>query len=87
LGEVAKAEVGARRSDSPRIGLFDASQDAHKGGLAAPVGTDEADAFALVDAKGDVLQNGLDAVGFVKVMSSKHTIVPVEVVATRQGLS
>ena len=72
LGEIADSEIRARRSDSPRIGLFDASEDAHESGLATAVGTDETDALAVADAEGDVLQDGLDAVCFVDVMCGKH---------------
>ena len=38
------------------------------------------------DAEGDVLQDGLDAVGFVNVVRGKHN-KPVEVGATRRGLA
>ena len=31
----------------------------------------------MADAEGDVLQNGLDAVGFVNVVCGKHNVVPV----------
>jgi hypothetical protein len=62
LGEVTDSEVKACRSDSPRIGLFDASEDAHESRFAAAIGADEADAFSMADAEGDVLQDGLDAV-------------------------
>ena len=72
LGEITDSEIRARRSDSPRIGLFDASEDAHEGCFATAVGADEADALAVADAEGDVLQDGLDAVCFVDVMCSKH---------------
>ena len=61
----------ATLADRP-INLFDVSQDAHEGGLAAAVGTDESDSLAIADAEGDVLQDGLNAVGFVEVVCGKH---------------
>ena len=72
LGEIADSEIRTRRSDSPRIRLFDACEDAHEGRFATAVGADEADALAVADAEGDVLQDGLDAVCFVDVMCGKH---------------
>lgn len=73
LGEIAYSEIRARRSDSPRIGLFEASEDAHEGGFATAIGTDQADALVGINAEGDVLQDGLDAVCFVDVMCGKHS--------------
>ena len=72
LGEISDSQIWARRSDSPRVGLFDTGKDAHERGLATAVGTDETDALIAADAEGDVLQDGLDAVGFVEVMCGKH---------------
>jgi hypothetical protein len=62
LGEVTDSEVKACRSDSPRIGLFDASENAHESRFPAAVGADEANALPIDNAEGDVLQDGLDAV-------------------------
>ena len=72
LGEVANAQVGARVRNRTGIGLFQSSQDAHEGGLAAAVRPDQADAFAGGDAEGDVLEYGVDAVSFYDVMCREH---------------
>ncbi len=59
-------------STVPESGRSQTCQDAQEGGLAAAIGADEADALPLADRETDVLKDGLDAVGFVEVMSGKH---------------
>src|SRR5215207_7680659 len=72
LREVSYSQVWARRSDNPGVGLFDASKNAHESRFATAIGADETHALVIADTKGNVLKNGLDAVGFVNVMCSKH---------------
>jgi tRNA G10 N-methylase Trm11 len=72
LSKISNSQIWARRRDNPRIGLFDASKDAHESRFATAVGTDETNTLVIADAEGNVLKNGLDAVRFVNVMCSKH---------------
>lgn len=67
--------LNCRIFDGPRVRLFESSQDAHKGSLATAVGADESDALVALshaDAERDVLKDGLDAVGFLKVVCGKR---------------
>ncbi|HXQ36731.1 MAG TPA: hypothetical protein VN843_22150, partial [Anaerolineales bacterium] len=64
--------IRARRSDSPGIGPFESSEEAHEGGLATAVGTDQTHALVVAEAEGDVMKDRLDAVSFVDMVCSKH---------------
>jgi hypothetical protein len=74
LSEITNSQVGARRSDSPRIGLFHSSEDAHEGCFAATIWTDQTDAFAVADTEGYVFKDRLDAVCFMNMVSCKHRV-------------
>jgi hypothetical protein len=72
LRKISNSQIGARGNDSPRIGLFESSKDAHERCFAAAIGADESRALVVADAEGDVFKDWLDAVGFRNVVSSKH---------------
>jgi hypothetical protein len=56
LGQVAHGgAVG--QADFSAVGVFDPGQDAQQGGLAAPVGSDEGQAFALLNVQRDTAQD------------------------------
>jgi hypothetical protein len=46
------------------IGRLFANEDAQEGGLATAVGTDKTHAFTRVQAKGDLLEDGFEIIGF-----------------------
>ena len=72
LGKVPDPQVGARRYDRPGVGRFDTGQDTHKSGFAAAVGADQPHALAVADAERDIVQDRLNAVRFVNMVSGKH---------------
>ena len=72
LSKISNSQIWARRRDNPRIGLFNASKDAHESRFATAVWANEANALIVANAEGNVLKDGLSAVGFVKVMCGKH---------------
>ena len=55
--------------DRAGIWLFLPDQDMQQGGFTRAVQPDQPDPVASVDAEGDVLQYGLDAVGFIDCVS------------------
>jgi hypothetical protein len=58
LGEIADLEVSSN-GDVAIVRLLDSSEDAHEGRLARAVRADETDAVAIVDRKGEIVEEGL----------------------------
>ena len=77
LLEVADAQVRLVEGHHALIGAFQPCQDAQQGGLAAAVGTDQANPLSRVEAEGDIVEDGVDIVRLADVMGSKHKKTPV----------
>ena len=72
LGQVADAHTGRCASQRAGIWLFLPGQDAQQGGFSTAIRADQPEAVAGVDAEGNVLQYGMDAVGLGDLMCREH---------------
>ncbi len=73
LRQVAGDEFAAA-DDLPGVRLGDPGDDAQEGGFARAVASDEADAVALVDGEGGVVEDGLHAVAGGEVVGAEDGV-------------
>jgi hypothetical protein len=64
LGKISHPRGRGNEICPTTIGRFFANEDAQKGGLAATVGTHEAHPLTRIQAKGDLLEDGFEIIGF-----------------------
>ena len=72
------AELGGADADGAGVGAVDAAEAIEEGGFAAARGSHEGDAFAGMDGKGDVAENGARFVGFLNVFDLDDRVGTVD---------